>query len=110
MTWEVGSWIFDDPATPSGHNASFVAIDVGAISPREHFDARLRKLIDEIHATPTADGIDQLLLPGEHEWKQLWQAEKQGIALPIDVLEKLREAASLTSTNADWLDNTISGS
>ena len=94
MTWQVGSWIFDDPACPSYHNASFIAIDVGAMVPLEAFEQRLQRLIDEIHATPTADGVERVLLPGEREWAQRRKSEAEGIFLPQDVIDKVRHAAA----------------
>ncbi len=94
MTWEVGSWIFDDPANPSFHNASFIAIDISAMVQPEQFEQRLRHLIDEIHATKTADGIDRVLLPGEREWALQRKAQTTGIVLPQDVIDKLSQAAS----------------
>ena len=96
MTWQVGSWIFDEPSRPSWHNASFIAIDVAAMSLQDEFDRRLRELIDEIHGAPTAAGVDRVLLPGEREWNCLRQTQMHGISLPADVLEKLQEAADLT--------------
>jgi LDH2 family malate/lactate/ureidoglycolate dehydrogenase len=96
MTWEVGSWIFDEPSLPSRHNASFVVLDVAAMAGAEAFDRRLRALIDEIHAAPTAEGTDRLLLPGEREWTNYRRALLEGIPLPSDVLEQLRRAAELT--------------
>lgn len=94
-TWQVGSWMFDEPSRPSWHNASFIAIDIDAMVPREKFAARLQQLIDEIHAAPTAAGIDRVLLPGEREWSLYQMAQSQGIDLPDDVREKLTQAAAL---------------
>ncbi len=94
MTWQVGSWIFDDPARPSYHNASFIAIDVGAMVPLDQFEQRLQRLIDEIHATPTAGGVERVLLPGEREWAQRRKSQTEGISLPQDVIDKLRQAAA----------------
>lgn len=96
MTWQVGSWIFDEPSLPSRHNASFTVIDVAAMSPADVFQKRLQILIDEIHAVPTADGVDHLLLPGEREWNNYRQAQVDGIHLPKDVLEQLHRAADMT--------------
>jgi len=96
MTWQVGSWIFDEPNLPSRHNASFIVIDAAAMAGSTGFDQRLQTLIDEIHAAPTADGVDRLLLPGEREWNNYRRALIEGIHLPSDVLEKLRQAAELT--------------
>jgi len=96
MTWQVGSWIFDEPGLPSRHNASFTVIDVAAISGATEFDQRLKVLIDEIHSAPTAEDTGRLLLPGEREWNHHRRALVEGINLPNDVLEQLRRAADLT--------------
>ncbi len=96
MTWKVGSWMFDEASLPSWHNASFIAIDIAAMVPPEQFEKRIRELVDEIHATPTADGVDRVLLPGEREWDFYRKVQTTGIALPQDVIEKLMQAAELT--------------
>jgi ureidoglycolate dehydrogenase (NAD+) len=93
MTWEIGSWIFDEPSQSSGHNASFIAIDIAAMVPPEQFEQRMRALIDEIHTAPTAEGIERVLLPGEREWSLHRRAQAEGIDLPADVVEKLSQAA-----------------
>lgn len=94
MTWQVGSWMFDDTSRPSWHNASFIALDVATIAAPDQFEARLRKLIDEIHAAPTAEGIERVLLPGEREWNLYRRAQTQGIDLPADVRAKLTTVAN----------------
>lgn len=93
ITWEIGSWMFDDTSQPSRHNASFIAIDIAAMIPREQFEQRLRKLIDEIHGVATADGIERVLLPGEREGILLRRAQTEGITLPPDVIAKLEVVA-----------------
>ncbi len=93
ITWEIGSWMFDDTSQPSRHNASFIAIDIAAMIPREQFQQRLRKLIDEIHGAATADGVERVLLPGEREGILLRRAQTEGIALPPDVVAKLEVVA-----------------
>ena len=93
ITWEIGSWMFDDTAQPSRHNASFIAIDIAAMVPAEQFKQRLRKLIDEIHSAATADGVERVLLPGEREGILLRRAQLEGIALPPDVIAKLEVVA-----------------
>lgn len=103
MTWQVGSWLFDDPSLPSRHSAYFMAIDVSVITDRSRFDRQLRSLINEIHATPTADDVHRVLLPGEREWERFHLAKEQGIPLPSDVIEKLQLASELTGIRPDWL-------
>ena len=89
ITWEIGSWIFDEASKPSRHNASFIAIDIAAMVPPEQFEQRLRKLTDEIHGAATADGVERVLLPGEREGALFRRARTEGIALPADVVAKL---------------------
>jgi ureidoglycolate dehydrogenase (NAD+) len=96
VTWQVGSWIFDEPSRPSWHNAAFIVIDIAAIAGPDGFDRRLKSLIDELHAAPAADGVDRVLLPGEREWANYHRARTQGISLPADVCDNLRDAADLT--------------
>ena len=96
MTWQVGSWIFDEPSRPSWHNASFTLFDVASMSCDGGFQRRLKSLIDELHAAPTASGVDRVLLPGEREWSNYRHALECGIVLPSDVVEKLREAMGMT--------------
>ncbi len=96
MTWQVGSWMFDEPSRPSWHNASFTVIDIAAMAQPGDFQQRLRRLIDELHAAPTAAGVERVLLPGEREWTNYRRALVQGIDLPTDVQEKLRQASELT--------------
>ncbi len=104
LTWQVGSWMFDEPSRPSWHNASFIVLDVETIAPRAEFDARLKTLIEEIHAAPTAEGVDRIFLPGEREWNSHRRAQREGIDLPLDVREKLKFAASLTGLSPAWLE------
>ena len=101
MTWQVGSWMFDEPASPSWHNASFTVIDIAAMQPRDEFNQRIRRLIDELHAAPTAEGVERVLLPGEREWAHYHRSRTQGIPLPADVGEKLRQASEMTGVPLD---------
>lgn len=101
MTWQVGSWIFDEPGSPSWHNASFTVIDIAAMQPRDEFNNRIRQLIDELHAAPTAEGVERVLLPGEREWAHYHRSLTHGIPLPPDVVEKLRQASEMTGVPLD---------
>lgn len=106
MTWEIGSWIFDDPAKSSRHNAGFLAIDVNTIAPRDEFLARVDKLIDEIHNAPKAAGVDRIYVPGEMEWERRRAALRDGIDLPPDVRAKLSELTDVAGYSPEWLSST----
>ncbi|MFO0941987.1 MAG: Ldh family oxidoreductase [Pirellulales bacterium] len=101
LTWQVGSWMFDPADRPSWHNAGIIVMDTNTIADSDQYSSKLRSLIDEIHAAPTAQGVEQVLLPGEREWNNLRKAEQSGINLPEDVIEKLQQAAELTGVDFD---------
>lgn len=105
MTWQVGSWMFDEPSKPSKHNAGFIAIDVATIAPPDEFATRIQTLIDEIHGVRTGAGVERVILPGEREWALRRKAIEQGIDLPEDVREKLRSVARETGFHLDALES-----
>ncbi|MEM8944716.1 MAG: Ldh family oxidoreductase [Planctomycetota bacterium] len=94
VTWNVGSWIFDEGTDPTDHGAAFMAIDTTAITPSGDFCERIDALIEEIHAAPTADECQQLMVPGEYEWTNRRQALHCGVDLPVDVVEALTSLAA----------------
>ncbi|HWE38998.1 MAG TPA: Ldh family oxidoreductase [Isosphaeraceae bacterium] len=104
MTTRVGGWMFGDPAAPTEHGAACLALDVAAMAGgAEAFAGRVQTLIDEVHAAPTADGVDRLLLPGEREWANRRRALADGITLPADVVAALAPLADELDWKTDWL-------
>lgn len=103
LTWQVGSWIHDDPAQPTNHGAAFLAIDVETMMPRDDYQARIDHLVREIHAAPTVDHVERVLLPGEREWRHRRRALEEGILLPADVVAKLVSLSQLVDHRPEWL-------
>lgn len=95
VTWKVGNWLWDDGTKPTDHGAAFIAIDVNTIMPAADFTRRIEALVDEIHQSPRADGVERLFVPGEMEWNRHARATREGIALPSDVVESLFESAKM---------------
>lgn len=95
VTWSVRSWAHDDAALPTLHGAAFLALDVRCLASPQDFERKVGALIDEIHQSPRADGVQRLLVPGELEWERYERAMQEGIPLPSDVVENLKLAADL---------------
>ena len=102
VTWQVGSWMFDEPSKPSSHNAAFLAIDVMAISGIDNFTKRIQGLIQEIREAPPAQESNGVQIPGQREWAQKRDSEKNGIPLPQDVLAKLNQVAIDWNLSTPW--------
>lgn len=103
LTWQVGSWIHDDPSKPTNHGAAFLAIDIESIMPKDEYFARIDHLVREIHSAPTVEGIEQVMLPGEREWRCRRRSLQDGIHLPADVVAKLVSLSQLVELDPAWL-------
>ena len=95
ITWQIGSWIFDEPNEPSRHNAGLILIDACTIGG-DRYQQQLDHFIEELHNAPPAEGTDGLLLPGEREWQHHDNAIANGLTLPSDVIEKLQLCSEMT--------------
>ena len=96
--------MFGDPSMPTHHGAAFLALDVAAMSGgADVFSARVQALIDEIHAAPTAEGIDRVLLPGEREWAESPSRAGRGDRAPADVIAAIGPLAAELGLSPDWL-------
>ena len=65
------------------------------LGPREEFLERVDKLIDEIHATPTAAGVERIMVPGDREFAQLERSRREPMVLLADVAQNVRQAAEM---------------
>lgn len=93
VTHQILGWLRADSSLPTNHGHAFIAIDIAAMVPLEEYRQRMDDLIDEIKASPRADGVERIYLPGEMEWERREIALATGIALPQDVVASLRGLA-----------------
>lgn len=74
-------------------NSVMAAIDVATFTEAERFEEHVDDLIDGVKGLPKADGIDEILVPGEPEDKAYDERVRHGIPLPEGTVRKLRQAA-----------------
>lgn len=103
ITWQVGGFILGDKSIPTNHGAAFIVIDIDSIMARDEFEQRIDHLVDEIHNAPSVDDVERLMLPGEREWAHRADSLRHGIALPSDVVAKLKKTSALTGHAPAWL-------
>jgi LDH2 family malate/lactate/ureidoglycolate dehydrogenase len=84
----------------SGCGHLFIALDVAAFGDPDGFTERMEQLIDEVKAVPLAPGFDEVLYPGELEARAARQQLDQGLSLPRQTLDDLRELAASTGVPA----------
>jgi L-2-hydroxycarboxylate dehydrogenase (NAD+) len=74
-------------------NSIVAAIDIATFTEVERFEEHVDDLIDGVKGLPKADGIDEILVPGEPEDKAYDERVRHGIPLPAGTVSKLRQAA-----------------
>ncbi|MBT2757777.1 Ldh family oxidoreductase [Mesobacillus foraminis] len=67
----------------------FIAIDIERFMPLDLFKERMDRYIQEIKAEPKADGVDEILIPGEIEHRLVIERKRSGLELPEKVEKEL---------------------
>jgi LDH2 family malate/lactate/ureidoglycolate dehydrogenase len=82
--------LYADTAVPNDCAHFFCAIDPEAFGGAAAFGARVDDLAAQIAASPTAPGVDRVLLPGQLEAERYAAAREDGVAIQGSVLDALR--------------------
>lgn len=67
-------------------------IDIAAFQPVAEFKAQAAAFVTQLKATPRAPGVEEILLPGELEWRTKAIRERDGIPLPEVTWERIQAA------------------
>lgn len=71
----------------------FLAIDIGRFIEPEAFLDRIGRLAKGIHSTPTREGADHILLPGEKEARVEQERRRDGIPYSTQIWEPITKLA-----------------
>jgi len=88
------------PNLGAGHERRFiqnsivVAVDIAAFTDIVDYQNNVDDLVDGLKRLPRADGIDEILVPGEPESQVLEERSRDGIPLPAGTINNLEEVAS----------------
>jgi LDH2 family malate/lactate/ureidoglycolate dehydrogenase len=80
-------------ATNHRQNSVVAAVDIGTFTDVENYKAHVDTLIDEMKVLPTAEGVKEILVPGEPEDKVHEDRLRLGIPLPEGTVRNLRAVA-----------------
>ena len=72
---------------------SFIAIDIDWFMPVEEFKARMDAFIAEIKTSRLRPGFDEILVPGEVDYRREQAYRHKGAQLDAEVFEQLRQLA-----------------
>jgi LDH2 family malate/lactate/ureidoglycolate dehydrogenase len=69
------------------------AIDVEAFTPIKTFKEGVDALIDDMKSSRLAPGFDEIMVPGEPEWRELEKRSKEGLFLDDKIFSRILETA-----------------
>ena len=76
------------------------AINIAAFQPLAEFRANVGAFCERLKAQPRAAGVEEILIPGELEWRTRAQRERDGIALPEVTWARLVDEARAVGLSA----------
>ncbi len=90
-SFDVKSWAFGAPESHSELAHTMIAIRIDKMMEMKDFYERLGFYVNDITGAPKADGSDKIFYPGEPNWIQYDKALQEGLTLPDNVEESVRE-------------------
>jgi LDH2 family malate/lactate/ureidoglycolate dehydrogenase len=84
----------DELDQPSGNSLFLLALDPAAFMPYDLFVERVDTLIDQLHSSPTAKGVDRVRVPGESGGSNESRNREIGIPVPLADIARLRPFAA----------------
>ena len=96
MMGGVHSWN-TQPGRDADTGHCFIVVNPAFFGGVEAFRDRTDAMIDGLKRCPTVDGVDEVLYPGELEWRREATALKDGISLPEASEKELERAAGMVA-------------
>jgi LDH2 family malate/lactate/ureidoglycolate dehydrogenase len=98
---QIPSWLFE-PAEPNDVAHVFIVLDPAVFGGLPPFGQRVGDYLDRLHAVPLADGAEEILHPGQLEWRRHEDALARGVELPDDVVAALAAAGRGVGVLPPW--------
>ena len=86
--------MFTDMDKPQGMGHFFGALDVSGFMPLDEFRWRMDALIGYLKSTPLAEGVEEILVPGEPEARKAAAYRVEGIPLAEGVVSAVQQVAA----------------
>ncbi|MFC2176915.1 Ldh family oxidoreductase [Actinomycetota bacterium] len=84
-------------------NGLFIlAIDPACFGSADGFQQAAAAIVDKVKASPPAEGFDEVLIPGEPEYRQSIRSRELGISVPDPVIDELTELGRKYGLSLNW--------
>jgi LDH2 family malate/lactate/ureidoglycolate dehydrogenase len=91
-----GPWIpamYGDLDHPQGIGHFLLALNVGAFVPLRQFYESVNSLVQVIKSSEKAEGVEEIFVPGEIEFRRRDRALREGVSLSPEVAQELKALA-----------------
>ena len=92
----IGS-LYDDFSRPQDVGNFMIVFNISDFCPVNEFKERIEKMREEIKSLPRAKGVEEIMLPGEIEFRNYMENRRSGIALSPEVIKELKEVGESVS-------------
>jgi LDH2 family malate/lactate/ureidoglycolate dehydrogenase len=83
----------EEGAARHRQNSVVAAIDIGTFTDVDAYRDHVDRLVDGLKALPRADGVGEILVPGEPEDRSAEERGRDGVPLPPGTIQNLRAVA-----------------
>ena len=94
-----GTVPYSDPARQDVSH-QFLAYDIDWFMDRTHFYRQLSQFIEMVKSSRTRPGVEEILLPGELEWRRMVEKQESGVPLDPEIYDELK--AISRQLDVDW--------
>jgi len=91
----VNSWNMQ-PGRDADTGHCFIVVNPAFFGGKDALRERIDAMIDELKRCPTVEGANEVLYPGELEWRREAAARAEGVELPVASEKELARAAEMT--------------
>jgi ureidoglycolate dehydrogenase (NAD+) len=85
---------YGDVSRPGNNSFLMMALRVDQFVPLDEYARRMDEVIRLIRSTPTAEGVNRVLLPGQREHETAQERSRTGIPLSAELVEELKGLAA----------------
>lgn len=86
-------WIYDESTGPVDIGHFFLAVDINRLMPLPQFLGRMDHMTREIKDSPRAEGVNEILIPGERRTRSAVKRSAEGIPVSRQLLDELNKLA-----------------
>lgn len=79
-----------------------IALDVRRLVPEDQYEETLDRFVEQLKTAERVEGVNEVILPGELEWRSTLKKRAEGIPLDADVVESLDNVAAFLGTAVPW--------